>query len=643
MRLVDRVVGVDEKLDEVIHLRLVRVVEIVKGLHGLELARIGADLFTGILTSRENELERTAHIEERGVMPAVGLRGCLRLYATDDIVVARVRESYASGEKRGNDHLVVVIRGQTDTRSRQLSRADQELVRRTVPYANGERRRGEENVHSRIDAHEGNVVGRIDAVCVLTACDEVLEEAVACKALCGSGVTAFVEVVELDPNAVHQLLREFTGDRLFLQILLEVRIHVLVKTTGRDRVTAGFHLQKHLDKPEGLTSLVEVSRAEFGNAFAVESNATKLSLSFEILTTVRHCVRKLCVALRVGDDRLTADDNGVEEMMALCVIAVAEIQLRESRLRFLDDTAVAHAQYLSVINGNVSDAVVEIVARRKNIVRDRGERLGSHIGGRKITCGLALPIFMHFSQSSLCLLGNVEGVRSACFDSIEFCLQPFKRIFREGLTAARRLSCASDDQFLITNGDRDILQNMRERFRAAKNNRLTLRFAVRFRQQNSTVRFDFRHFFVQVFDKTTDSVSLLDIFCIECFQTIHLRILISFYFTTFSHKCQLDITKKPKNQTQTKIFTFYPHNVSYKNKIKGSHVTILFILHYADRRSFDGKFAYFTYFFAHCEPDSVSQGQFLRKTRPPARIIIGFRKKKPKSPTKKFFLHSEKN
>ena len=173
---------------------------------------------------------------------------------------------------------------------------------------------------------------------------------------------------------------------------------------------------------------------------------------------------------------------------------------------------------------------------------------------------------MYLAQSVLGLLGNIKGVCGAGFDSIEFCFQPFKRILGERLTAAGRLCRASDDQLLVADGDRDILQNVRKRLRTATNDRFSFRFAVRFRQQNGAVRFDFRHFFVKVFDKPTDSVGLLDIFCIECFQTIHLRILISFYFTIFSHDCQQEISKKPKNQTKTKIFMFCLIFDSYKNK-----------------------------------------------------------------------------
>ena len=105
-------------------------------------------------------------------------------------------------------------------------------------------------MHRRLDAHEGQVIGHVNALLVLSSGDQVLEQAIACKSFCRCSVTALVQVVQFHPDAVHQFLSKFTCQLAAVQILLIIRIHVLVKSSRRNGVPAGFDLQKLLYKPE---------------------------------------------------------------------------------------------------------------------------------------------------------------------------------------------------------------------------------------------------------------------------------------------------------------------------------------------------------------------------------------------------------
>ena len=70
-----------------------------------------------------------------------------------------------------------------------------------------------------------------DAVCVLTACDKVLEKAVARKTFGRSSIAYLVKVVKFHPNTIHKFLGIFSCKCSVIQILLIIRIHILVKTS----------------------------------------------------------------------------------------------------------------------------------------------------------------------------------------------------------------------------------------------------------------------------------------------------------------------------------------------------------------------------------------------------------------------------
>ena len=116
-------------------------------------------------------------------MPAVRLAGRLRLYATDDIIIARVRERNASGKKRGNDNLIVVVSGQHIAVTREVI-AELDASDKPLLY-----------VYNKCDAGENNPKGRIS------------EDSVAISALTGEGVDALLTAIE---EELHRSKRSVT-------------------------------------------------------------------------------------------------------------------------------------------------------------------------------------------------------------------------------------------------------------------------------------------------------------------------------------------------------------------------------------------------------------------------------------------------
>lgn len=113
MRQIHRVVGVHQHSEHGVLLLFVGVKEFFKGGELLHVPRVGTDLHSAVKAVGKYHFQRTAHVEECRVVPAVGHVPLLRLHATDDAVVARLGKRKPPIHQRGNNHLVVVERGNT--------------------------------------------------------------------------------------------------------------------------------------------------------------------------------------------------------------------------------------------------------------------------------------------------------------------------------------------------------------------------------------------------------------------------------------------------------------------------------------------------------------------------------------------------
>ena len=58
------------------------------------------------------------------------------------------------------------------------------------------------------------------------------------------------------------------------------------------------------------------------------------------------------------------------------------------------------------------------------------------------------------------LYANIKRVRAPRFNGIQLIFQPQEGKFRECLTSSRCDRAASDDQFIVTNDDRNITENV---------------------------------------------------------------------------------------------------------------------------------------------------------------------------------------
>ena len=276
-------------------------------------------------------------------------------------------------------------------------------------------------------------------------------------------------------------------------------------------MTGGLDLQQHLDEPEGLACFPEGFRAVFGNVCAVHGDCQQFLFAGGIGALVGsfHC--KTRIALCVGDRRFTACDDRVKEVRSPVVFGMLKGVLCAFCSGFFDDAAVTDLQHLAVIDGDMTDAVVEVVAGREDVVLHRKQSFLGHIRGRKLGGGSAVPVFVDLVKCRFGFLGDMERVGGACLDGIKFRFQPVKGVFREDLTAACDLGCGTDDQFLVADGDRQMFADMRKCLRTAGDDRFSFRRAVGFRQKNGAVCLDLGHMIKQCVDQPADAVGALHV------------------------------------------------------------------------------------------------------------------------------------
>ena len=128
-------------------------------------------------------------------MPAFRFSGFLRFHTADDVVSSGIFERQPPAHQRRDDHFVIIVSRQSDTGPCQLRRMDQQILRRTVPYPDGQGRLRQKDMHGTGNTHKGQIVCHILSVFVLSAYDQILEQAVSCKSLSTCCITALIQVV----------------------------------------------------------------------------------------------------------------------------------------------------------------------------------------------------------------------------------------------------------------------------------------------------------------------------------------------------------------------------------------------------------------------------------------------------------------
>ena len=183
--------------------------------------------------------------------------------------------------------------------------------------------------------------------------------------------------------------------------------------------------------------------------------------------------------------------------------------------------------------------------------------LGSHIACSKVACCSALPVLMYFLESFLCILCNVERVCTSRCNGINLSFKPFKRIFRESLTASWHLCIASDNKLSLANSYRKLFHNAAESVASALDYRKIFCFLITFRNNKCTVSFYLGHFFKKHIAKTLCTGCYFDFFHYFVVHNSRPPILCYLYNTTQPHI--LSIENHINSQKSHFLFFCFQH------------------------------------------------------------------------------------
>ena len=184
MSHINGIVSIYKKGNAVIHLLFISVIKFLKGGHFCHITCRNPNQFPFIHSIGKYQFQRTAHVKECRIMPAVCFSGFLRFYASDNVILSGIFKRKSSVLKSRNDYFVIIISRKSDSCSGQLCRLDQKFMRSAVPYSYGKRRLRQLNMHGCLNAHNRKIISHILSVFVLSACDQILKQTVPGKSLC---------------------------------------------------------------------------------------------------------------------------------------------------------------------------------------------------------------------------------------------------------------------------------------------------------------------------------------------------------------------------------------------------------------------------------------------------------------------------
>ena len=239
-------------------------------------------------------------------------------------------------------------------------------------------------------------------------------------------------------------------------------------------MSTGLHLKKLLHEPEGLARLIKAFRTLFRYICTVLCNLQQFHLSAGIFALLRLFQSQTRIASCVCNHCTTTDDHCFQKSGLLLIIPIRKTDGCQFCFCFFSDTGKSDCQDFLVFHSKMSNTIVKIISGCEHIMFHRRLCLRLHIGCRKITGRLPLPIRMNRLQFPLCLLRYVERIGASGLYCVKLSFQPFIRIFRESLTSSRCNCRTSDNQFQIADYDRNIFQNMRKCLGSPNHQRLIL-------------------------------------------------------------------------------------------------------------------------------------------------------------------------
>ena len=486
---IDAVVCLDHVPYEELHLLLECIDEVLDAGEIGDLARLRTDLIAECTAVVQRDIHDLCHVERACVMPAVVLVRDIRLHAAGRVVcTGNLQRDTAVDHRRDDDFIVEQVRhtiAQTDN----LDVTIQELIRRLRTDTGTDGRHGHTHMSQCIQAHIAHLIGQVVAFLIGAAQCDQLEHLIAGERLCGNVVTHLILIIELDEQAVQQLLGKVLGDRLVVDV---IGVHVTVERTGRIAVCVRLQVDQVMNEPEGLQCFPPGLCGMLRHLVAVLGDLQQFCTAGGVVFLRCHVLCQLTITMCIVNCSGIADQQSLIELQLLDRFRLLIIHLSHCFQDFLNNTLETNLQDLLIVAAHMADTGIHVVACIEHCVGLASLALRAHQGPCIVAHRVVLPVIIQMADNFLVLLADVELVAGTGLHGIQLVDQIRVGILHADIRRTGMYAGGTDDQFLITDDDRQVVEQVFIHLCAAHNGRHALGCLVRLRHQACTVRLHHR-------------------------------------------------------------------------------------------------------------------------------------------------------
>ena len=402
-------------------LPLVRGEQLVERGETCGVSRLEPDSLAGprIDAVRERDLEHLRHVEVAGENIALLAEGP-HLDASARPARARVGERFPLPDELSHDHVRVEHGRLPEACPDDARRALDERVGALLAHLDRRARLEQPHLLDHVEHQKGELAHAVGAVLVHAPRVDLGEIGIGAALLGGhSHLRRRRLIVELDPEALEELLGALARERAVREARAVERKEVPVEMPGIERVPR-VELGRHAEmrEPVVLKRLVEIARGMRGNALADRGDSFELGPPRRIALRAGELARLFGVALGECDEGFRADPHRLELMpFRLRVRIVRAVERRVAALDVLLEIDEALRVDLAIEHGMPRRALLHELGEDSRLVC--GFPFGRHLQKQPLTDRFAAPerddlLFVNFprlrAHGERNLLARIEEV-----------------------------------------------------------------------------------------------------------------------------------------------------------------------------------------------------------------------------------------
>ncbi len=402
------------------------------------------------------------------VAPLAGHGG---LDAADGGVVVGILHAHPELDELGDHHLVVVEGGHAEAAADHLNAGVEEILAHPGVVAHREVGLGGSQLAAGLQNRVGEAIDRVMGCTippVLAADGDVLIERAAGG---GFGVGAGADLVhlqQLEPAPLQQFdgARPRQGFRQF-HLAAIPGVEVLIHPAKRHRVTVGFDLQDELDKVAELQRLPEGLGGLVGDVGAVERDGLKLVSALGARFLCCHIMGKCGVARDVIADCLQGDGDGVQELLALQIGPIRQIQPTAALGHLGLEAIETQREQLLIVDREVGISRGHVALGLDDAALQQRFLLVGKEAEAAILHRLAAPEGGEGVDGQLVCLAHRKAGAGSVRQLVDLLLNPAHRVLRKQWRRPYLTGLIADDKLVVLDPDGARLEVMSQRKSAA--------------------------------------------------------------------------------------------------------------------------------------------------------------------------------